>query len=165
MRHSPVDAFAAFFELSSSGGSVTGAGWAQSQGWKAYDCFLGDAYIHTCIHACIHNNNTHATPPVKSSQGTRLFLLCARDAAGTTPAAADRRRAPRTHEAKAGPAASRGRRPSGVTDVGQGYSRLRLGNSDCQILSRDRSFWCVRCVSLFDITVHQDVSRSGWRFR
>ena len=34
----------------------------------------------------------------------------------------------------------RGRRPSGVTDVGQGSVRQRLGISDCQILSLDRSF-------------------------
>ena len=35
---------------------------------------------------------------------------------------------------------SRGRRPSGVTDVGQGSVRQRLGISDCQILSLDRTF-------------------------
>ena len=34
----------------------------------------------------------------------------------------------------------RGRRPSGVTDVGQGSVWQRLGISDCQILPLERSF-------------------------
>ena len=42
-----------------------------------------------------------------------------------------------------GPAAlhlPRGRRPSGVTDVGQGYLQQSLGTLFCQILSLERSF-------------------------
>ena len=34
----------------------------------------------------------------------------------------------------------RGRRPSGVTGVGQGYLRQSLGTLFCQILSLDRAF-------------------------
>ena len=39
-----------------------------------------------------------------------------------------------------GDAPGGGRRPSGITDVGQGSVWQRLGISDCQILSLERSF-------------------------
>ena len=41
------------------------------------------------------------------------------------------------------------RRPSGITDAWHGPVWQRLGISDCQILSLDRSFKCVRCYSVF----------------
>ena len=52
---------------------------------------------------------------------------------------------------------ARGRRPSGITDVGQGPVQQRLGISDCQILSLERSFKCVRydrCLRI-NITIRQ----------
>ena len=43
---------------------------------------------------------------------------------------------------------TRGRRPSGVTDVGQGSLQQSLGSLFCQILSLDRSLVCA-LISLF----------------
>ena len=52
---------------------------------------------------------------------------------------------------------ARGRRPSGITDVGQGPVQQSLGTLFCQILSLSiaRSSVCAASVFAYNITVHK----------